>query len=267
MNIEKRPIHKSRYSTRQHKKSGVVIHWLVATASAVDRSFQSKGETSYHYIIDSNGHIRQYPEDVQVAYHAGNWQANLERIGIALEGGYEVLNRRIHPSPEAHQATADLVRHLAQKHTFAINRATVKKHSEVRNSPTACPGTTDIDWIVREAQKTSNNTNDMKYPKGTKEYETRVAEVAYMLIVGVPGATEYIRTQNWDFDKFRGEFEFYAQERNQEEAYDHWRKVVADYFKTHEIGGKDCSERYLAGKRDKAEQVVKELKNLLKKIS
>ena len=131
-----------------------MIHWIVGTATWADQEFQNgNGNTCYHYTIDSDGNVRQYVDDKYIAHHAGNWDWNKRAIGISLEGGYEGKGGRVKPSQKAHDTCAELVKILSEKHGFPVNRDTIKKHGEVRDRPTQCPGSTDIDYIVNKANQ------------------------------------------------------------------------------------------------------------------
>jgi len=182
-----RPLHSSRIPKGSniknwYKKTRFIIHWPVNTAIGVDISFQRTGETAYHYVIGADGAIRQYADDNSMIYHAGNWGANQNGIGISLEGGYIRNGVRVKPSQKAHESAGILIRELAKKHKIDISRNTIKRHSEVRDAPTMCSGTTDIDLIVRLAQKDNNQP-----PKNmTRREATKIVNQAHWNVFGSP---------------------------------------------------------------------------------
>lgn len=80
----------SRPQTPLTKVKKIVIHYVANPMSSAlaNRNYfnnlkdQTKVYASSHYIIDLDGDIIQCIPDNEVAYHAGNYQVNLESIGI-----------------------------------------------------------------------------------------------------------------------------------------------------------------------------------------
>jgi len=84
------PLNKTGHKEANIKKSQIVFHYS-ANAQKADKgqstiAFLNKtrdgGGLSYHYIIDSVGHVEQLVPDGYVAYHASG--ANTNSIGISL---------------------------------------------------------------------------------------------------------------------------------------------------------------------------------------
>ena len=72
----------------------VVIHYTVITYQQTLRAFNTRSSNvSAHYVVRGDGHIAQLVDETDTAWHSGNYQYNLNSIGIELE-----LNRRTNPS-------------------------------------------------------------------------------------------------------------------------------------------------------------------------
>src|SRR5918912_3174811 len=64
----------------------IVVHHMAGTLAATDAVFQdTQRDTSAHYGIGRGGEIHQYVSEDDTAYHAGQWYANLDSIGIENE--------------------------------------------------------------------------------------------------------------------------------------------------------------------------------------
>jgi len=247
MNIIPRPLHPSRIPKGAHikafyKKSGIVLHWPVSTATSVDSSFQNSGVTAYHYVIGADGAIRQYADDNSMIYHAGNWSANQSTISISLEGGYLKDGERVKPSQKAHDACAELVQMLAEKHKFVISRKTVQKHSEVRDAPTMCSGSTDIDYIVDKANKDNKKNMNISLYLSEAEWEGGMYEGKEFIIrlhqnaniiARLPRSQEFIHSNHkdtWGVVKFQKSYEktleWHARNKSVEDSK---RAFIIDY--------------------------------------
>lgn len=88
------------------------------------------GRNSAHYVVEA-GRRTQMVSEKDTAWHAGNWKANLQSIGIecnplARDGDYEEV--------------AALIREIRARH----GNIPLKRHKDVSNRPTACPGAWDL---------------------------------------------------------------------------------------------------------------------------
>lgn len=88
---------------------------------------------SWHYTVRSvDGHVDQHVATRNVAAHAGNWYLNMHSVGVEHEGkaGYpgqwytEALYR----------SSSELVKHLAAKYGYELDRAHVVGHEEFGSS-------------------------------------------------------------------------------------------------------------------------------------
>lgn len=124
----------------------IVLHWIVGTLKAADSTFANSSRlASATYGVGGNA-VHQYVREEDTAYANGNWQSNLTSISIEHEGGPEL------PISDAtYETSAKLVADIAKRHNIPLNRSHIKKHKEVSDKATACPGTLDVDRIIRRA--------------------------------------------------------------------------------------------------------------------
>ena len=263
--------HSSNYTRKNTQKKGVVMHWIVGSADSAIRTFQNPSRNaSAHYVIGGDRVVQMVPDE-HIAWHAGvrGKTYNEDFIGIEHEGGWIGKDgKRVKPSDKTQATSARLLASLSQKHKWGRLEVgkNVFRHRDLK--PTECSGSLDVEWIVNEANRileSKNNDMDKKHPRGSEAYLIRTQEVSYMFIVGVPGATEYIRSQGWDKDKYTQEFQWYCENMNQEEAYDHWRKVVRDWQASNPkvTDRTSFTEGLAQGKRMMAEKVRKDLAKYL----
>jgi hypothetical protein len=121
----------------------VVLHWWDdpaknPTLQGVIATFKKTGGTSAHYVVDDKTILNMVKEE-NIAYHAKN--ANPSTIGI-----------EINPKTpgDTYKNVIALVADICKRREIAITRQNIIGHREVVN--TACPGTIDIDRVVREAK-------------------------------------------------------------------------------------------------------------------
>src|SRR5256712_5424065 len=124
----------------------IVDHWTVVMFEAAVRRFLTPGSAlSAHYVVGQDGRIAQLVSEDDTAYHAGKYDVNLRSIGIEHEAGPAMP-----PTDALYAASAQLHREIADRHVLAleVGRTVLPHHAIV---PTECPGTLDLDRIVREA--------------------------------------------------------------------------------------------------------------------
>lgn len=117
----------------------VVIHWMVGTLSSTDAVFKNSAtQTSAHYGIE-NTKVHQYVKEGNTAYHAGNWNANLQSIGIEHSAA---------PGRPATNATYNtsikLIADICKRYKLNPDKAIVP-HKKF--TATQCPGTMDLNRI------------------------------------------------------------------------------------------------------------------------
>jgi len=134
----------------------IVDHWMATTFDGALAHFMSPtAQVSAHYLISQQGRIVQVVRDEDTAYHAGNWTVNQLSIGIEHEGG-----PNLPPFPDTLYAASAWLHHKLSL-DYGIRLVvgeTVKPHRAI--TPTQCPGTLDLDRIVREAGGEQDMTSD-----------------------------------------------------------------------------------------------------------
>ena len=125
----------------------ITIHWMDGTLAGTDGWFNNpNSHVSAHYGV-ANGIVHQYVRDTDTAYGAGNWDVNLHTINIEHEG-----SPTLPIDPQTYVTSSQLLIQLCRQYNIPIDRAHIRKHSEVALHPTACPGNLDIDKLVNMAQ-------------------------------------------------------------------------------------------------------------------
>jgi hypothetical protein len=124
----------------------IVDHWTVVMFEGAIRRFKDPASIlSAHYVIGSDGRIAQLVSEDDTAYHAGVFSVNQRSIGIEHEAGPAMP-----PSDALYAASARLHADIATRYALPLEvGATVLPHHAI--VPTECPGTLDLDRIVREA--------------------------------------------------------------------------------------------------------------------
>jgi N-acetyl-anhydromuramyl-L-alanine amidase AmpD len=149
-------------SGRQGKSiKKIVVHWIVGTLESADATFNNPTrKASAHYGIGDD-EIHQYVKESDTAWHAGDWNTNLESIGIEHEGGWEIDGGRLKPTQETHRTSSKLVREISNKYNIPLDREHIIGHNSV--SSTSCPGSLDIDLIIKLAKESDMDTiEDLK---------------------------------------------------------------------------------------------------------
>jgi len=183
---------------RGNKIDKIILHWIVGTLESADATFANPQRVaSAHYGI-GDGEVHQYVNDQDTAYHAGNFGVNLTSIGIEHEGGWEISpGVRMKPSDKTHETSGKLVAALSKKYNIPLTREHIKGHKEVSLSGTECPGTLDIDRIIKIA-KTEGGDNQMgDIYKGYDLANKESMKVAVDILVRVQGG-EFVDKAKFD---------------------------------------------------------------------
>ncbi|HVP47990.1 MAG TPA: peptidoglycan recognition family protein [Bryobacteraceae bacterium] len=136
----------------------IVIHIIVGSLQSAGLTFRDpRSSVSAHYGVSKTGSVHQFVEETDTAFHAGivvrpTWRLidpkvnpNFYTIGIEHEG----QPQDAWPD-EQYRASAALVREIAARWKIPLDRDHVIMHREIRASKT-CPGSADIDRLIREA--------------------------------------------------------------------------------------------------------------------
>src|SRR3989442_13132003 len=144
----------------------IVDHWTVVMFEGAIRRFENPASIlSAHYIIGSDGRIAQLVSEDDTAYHAGVFAVNQRSIGIEHEAGPAMP-----PTDALYSASARLHADIASRHSLSLNvGTTVLPHHAI--VPTECPGTLDLDRIVREALQEDDMFTDADRAKLDRIYQ------------------------------------------------------------------------------------------------
>jgi len=122
----------------------VVIHTMVGTIASADGRFKSPAaQVSAHYGVGLDGRVVQWVDEADTAFHAGNWEMNLNSVGIEHEDNGDYNGPR---SDALYQSSSSLVADICGRYGIPIDRAYVMRHNEVAGL--------DIDRIVAMAAGT-----------------------------------------------------------------------------------------------------------------
>jgi len=124
----------------------IVIHWVgqgdLETANAWFN--RSGANTSAHYGIE-NTRVYQWVKDEDTAWAVGNWVGNTESISIEHSATPDRP-----ATEETYKTSAELIQSLCTKYNLPVNTNTIKPHKFY--SATSCPGTMDINKIIKLIQ-------------------------------------------------------------------------------------------------------------------
>lgn len=148
--------------------SMLVDHWIGAgTLDSAVRYFQTPrpiNPTSAHFIVGTTGRIVGLVNVFDTAFHAGDFDVNLQSVGIEHE-----CHPTLPPSDMLYRASGWLHRHLAEFFEISLQvGVTMLPHRKV--SPTTCPGTLDLDRIWREATSMTDEEFEAKFLELTKKH-------------------------------------------------------------------------------------------------
>lgn len=163
----------------------VIIHTMVGSLDGTKSWFQNPNRaslTSAHYGIGKNKQIHQYVYEDQVAYHAGDYGMNRQSIGIEHEDGGDTQNGY---TEELYQTSAMLIADICTHYDIPITREYIRKHNEVSQKYTACPGGLDIDKLVKMAHSiVSKPIGGPNVSDETKTYQMREQDFINMVAEG-----------------------------------------------------------------------------------
>jgi hypothetical protein len=89
----------------------------------------------YPHFVEKNGNRVSTGDDSRLTWHAGNREMNERGIGVCLAGDFTVEQ----PTEEQLDTLATLTTDIQTR--YGIPDSRIFLHREVRDSPTACPGT------------------------------------------------------------------------------------------------------------------------------
>ncbi|MDX3357844.1 N-acetylmuramoyl-L-alanine amidase [Streptomyces sp. ME01-24h] len=109
----------------------IVIHDIEGSYESAIATFQAPGSsTASHYVMrSSDGAVTQMMPTKDIAFHAGNYSANMHSIGIEHEG-YAAHGADWYTEAQ-YEATAELVKYLAARFDIPLDRQHVIGHDNV----------------------------------------------------------------------------------------------------------------------------------------
>jgi hypothetical protein len=144
------------------KIENIIVHWFgMGTIDGAIATFKKTGGTSAHYLV-SNDRVVQMVKDENTAYHCGIYAYNQKSLGIEHDATTE------HDlSQESYQTSGKLIRELCDKYGIPLDRDHIKKHSEIK--ATACPGTVDLDKLIKIAKESEEEVSEEECKKRIEE--------------------------------------------------------------------------------------------------
>ena len=129
--------------------SYIILHTMVGSIASANARFQQAAQTaSAHYGVGLDGRVVQWVKESDAAWHAGNFEINLDSIGIEHEDKGDFNGPR---TPALYESSAQLVAAICKRYDIPCTRTYIRKHKEVSDAPTACPDSLNVDGIVRRA--------------------------------------------------------------------------------------------------------------------
>lgn len=130
----------------------IVVHHMAGTLSGTDGVFQNTQiNTSATYGVGRKGEVHQYVHEEDTSYNAGNFDINQRSISIE----HEDLGSDNYTDIE-YETSAELIRDICARYNLPIDTNTVRPHNQF--SSTSCPGTLDINRLIKLAQGDSMAT-------------------------------------------------------------------------------------------------------------
>src|SRR2546430_1544052 len=129
----------------------IIMHTMVGTWQSANGRFQQAAQqASAHYGVCLDGALKQWVDEGDASWAAGNYQVNLDSINIEHEDGGNYNS----PRPEALKAaSAQLLAGICKRYGMPCDRTHIRLHKEVSLSPTACPDALEVAEIVSRAQQ------------------------------------------------------------------------------------------------------------------
>lgn len=147
------PVAAGNYDTNRKPINTIILHTMVGykVGTRVHFNTPRKGSpSSAHYGVNMDGSIDHFLEETFTAYHCGNYEVNLQSIGIECE---DLGNPNVTRTDQLYESVSRLVADICQYYTIPVNREHIKKHTEVSVAYTPCPHSLDIDRIITRARE------------------------------------------------------------------------------------------------------------------
>lgn len=138
-----------------HKVTGIVLHTMVGYMQGSENRFNDpSSQVSVHYGVGMDGSIRQWVEEANTAYQAGNYAVNQTTIGIEHEDRGNA-NDAVR-TPALYESSSDLVAAICKRYGFPADKSHIFLHKNVIDKSvypggTACPDALNTDKIISMA--------------------------------------------------------------------------------------------------------------------
>lgn len=133
----------------------IVLHVTQSTYPVALKVFRDPAHrAAAHYVVRAHdGHITQMVRELDVAYHAGNWEWNQRSVGIEHEGFVDQPGRWFTES--VYRASAKLCADICTRYDIPVDRDHIVGHNEISGTDHTDPGPY-WDWdlylrLVRDA--------------------------------------------------------------------------------------------------------------------
>lgn len=181
-----RPIPSENYAIgrQSHHIGWIVLHTMAGTVGGADARFHNaSAQVSAHYGVGVDGALYTWVSENDTAYHAGDFNVNLQSIGIE----HEDLGAYNDPRPDAlYTASAALVADICQRYGIPIEAGVyptkpgIIAHRDVH--ATACPDALDVQRVIKEAQEVHMTPAQMQELKDFITAQTNVQVQAAIAI-------------------------------------------------------------------------------------
>lgn len=174
----------------------IIIHTMEGTLDGSTAWFSNPASKGLaHYGIGLNGRLVQWATEDVTAYHAGNYKTNQESIGIEHEDGYNPLTNPgavNKPRPDAlYESSSNLCADICHEYDIVPGSDTILRHRDVADNPKPCPGSLDVERIIRMTkEKMGLAPSQPKPPVSPTPKTVSLPESDFLRIV--------IKSRNWD---------------------------------------------------------------------
>lgn len=191
MNIIQRPADPSNYRKgRTHAIDQITFHHIVGNApGGTDHFTRPNQYVSSTYAIAADGTIYQYVQEGDTPWTDANADSNSRAITIEHAGP---------PYAEAmYKASIELCRDIRSRY----NITRFKRHRDVSDTPTACPGELNVERIVKESEEApemkwnNGQTYNLLYHSISPAVAEEARKANFVGYFGLQGNGE------WDMDK------------------------------------------------------------------
>jgi hypothetical protein len=116
----------------------VVIHVVQGGYASALKVFQDPShKAAAHYVVRKDGVIAQTVRELDIAYHAGNWNYNERSVGIEHEG---FVDQKSSFTDSMYAASARLTAGICKRYGIPVDREHVIGHVEVPGTDHTDPG-------------------------------------------------------------------------------------------------------------------------------